>query len=130
MTADLSRRHINELFQKLDPDSGVLPPSSKLCSANLLDRADQGSKDTKADQNATAKTINLPEGAVNFNQGTLVGSFAKVAGLLDEAAAVPGTKGIMLTFDDFLVGLDKFGEKIQPLMKCRSKVGTNGSVTA
>lgn len=85
--------------------------------------ADQGSKDTKADQNATAKSINLPEGAVNFNQGTLIGSWAKVAGLLDEAAEIPGTKGIMLTFDDFLVGLDNFGEKIQPLMKCRSKVG-------
>lgn len=81
--------------------------------------ADQGSKDTKADANATAKTINLPEGAVNFNQGTLVGSYAKVAKLLDEAAEVPGTKGIMLTFDDFLVGMDKFGEKIQPLMKSR-----------
>ncbi|KUJ12410.1 putative pyrimidine monooxygenase ruta [Mollisia scopiformis] len=84
--------------------------------------ADQGSKDTKADANATAKSINLPEGAVNFNQGTLVGSFEKVARMLDEIAEMPGTKGIMLTFDDFLIGMDKFGEKIQPLMKCRSKV--------
>ncbi|KAE8453319.1 hypothetical protein EG329_011386 [Mollisiaceae sp. DMI_Dod_QoI] len=83
--------------------------------------ADQGSKDTKADSHATAKSINLPEGAVNFNQGTLVGSFEKVAGMLDEIAEMPGTKGIMLTFDDFLIGMDKFGEKIQPLMKCRSK---------
>ncbi|TVY73253.1 Pyrimidine monooxygenase RutA [Lachnellula suecica] len=89
--------------------------------------ADQGSKDTKADANATAKSINLPEGAVNFNQGTLIGSWAKVAGLLDEAAGVPGTKGIMLTFDDFLVGVDNFGEKIQPLMKCRSKIGAVAS---
>ncbi|TVY36584.1 Pyrimidine monooxygenase [Lachnellula subtilissima] len=85
--------------------------------------ADQGSKDTKADGSATAKAINLPEGAVNFNQGTLIGSYAKVAGLLDEAAGTPGTKGIMLTFDDFLIGLDNFGEKIQPLMKSRSKFG-------
>jgi pyrimidine oxygenase len=84
--------------------------------------ADQGSKDTKADPNATAKKIALPEGAVNLNQGTLVGSFAKVAGMLDEVAELPGTKGIMLSFDDFLIGMDKFGEKIQPLMKCRSKI--------
>ena len=60
--------------------------------------ADQGSKDTKADSSATAKSINLPEGAVNFNMGTLVGSYAKVAALLDELAEVPGTKGVMLTF--------------------------------
>lgn len=84
--------------------------------------ADQGSKDTKADANATAKSINLPEGAVNMNQGTLIGSFAQVAAMLDEIADIPGTKGIMLTFDDYLVGLDNFGEKIQPLMKSRADV--------
>jgi pyrimidine oxygenase len=55
--------------------------------------------------------------------GTLVGSYAKVAGLLDEIAEMPGMKGIMLTFDDFLIGMDKFGEKIQPLMKCRAHIG-------
>ncbi|RDW85521.1 putative pyrimidine monooxygenase RutA-3 [Coleophoma crateriformis] len=84
--------------------------------------ADQGNKDTKADSSATAKAINLPEGAVNFNTGTFVGSYEKVAKLLDEAAAVPGTKGIMLIFDDFLVGLDTFGEKIQPLMSSRKTI--------
>jgi pyrimidine oxygenase len=84
--------------------------------------ADQGGKDTNADANATAKAINLPEGAVNFNMGTLVGSYAKIAGMLDEIAQVPGTKGIMLTFDDFLIGLDQFGKHIQPLMKCRDHV--------
>jgi pyrimidine oxygenase len=57
---------------------------------------------------------------VNFNIGTFVGSYATVAALLDEAASIPGTKGIMLTFDDFLIGLDQFGQKIQPLMKCRA----------
>jgi pyrimidine oxygenase len=84
--------------------------------------ADQGGKDTQADANSTAKSINLPEGAVNFNMGTLVGGYEKVARMLDEIAGVPGCKGIMLTFDDFLVGLDKFGKKIQPLMQSRSKV--------
>jgi pyrimidine oxygenase len=85
--------------------------------------ADQGGKDTKMDDNATAKTINLPEGAVNFNMGTLIGSFEQVAKMLDDIAELPGTKGIMLTFDDFLEGLDKFGQKVQPLMKSRAKVG-------
>ncbi len=89
--------------------------------------ADQGKKDDKADANATAKSINLPEGAVNFNTGTLVGSYKKVAGMMDEIAAVPGTKGIMLTFDDFLIGIDQFGTRIQPLMKSRAHVRTNGT---
>ncbi|MBP1806282.1 pyrimidine utilization protein A [Rubellimicrobium aerolatum] len=82
--------------------------------------ADQGSKDTKADASSTAKHINLPEGAVNFNMGTLVGSYATIARMLDEIAAVEGVKGIMMTFDDFLVGLDAFGTRIQPLMDCRA----------
>jgi pyrimidine oxygenase len=81
--------------------------------------ADQGNKDVTADATSTAKSINLPAGAVNFNMGTLVGSYATVAKLLDEVATVPGTKGIMLTFDDFIVGMDKFGQRIQPLMECR-----------
>ncbi|MPQ99128.1 pyrimidine utilization protein A [Modestobacter sp. I12A-02628] len=82
--------------------------------------ADQASMDTSAGDGSTAKHITLPEGAVNFNMGTLVGSYASVARMLDEAAAVPGTKGIMLTFDDFLVGLEDFGTRIQPLMACRA----------
>jgi pyrimidine oxygenase len=43
-----------------------------------------------------------------------------VARLLDECATVPATKGIMLTFDDFLIGMEQFGQRIQPLMKCRA----------
>lgn len=84
--------------------------------------SNQSSKDVKADANATASKLQLPEGAVNMNMGTLVGSYGKVAGMLDEIAGVPGTKGIMLVFDDFVKGLDVFGEKIQPLMKTREGV--------
>ncbi|CAN8100017.1 unnamed protein product [Discula destructiva] len=77
----------------------------------------QGSQDKNADANATASK--LVEGTVNLSMGTLVGSFEKVAGMLDEAASIEGTKGLMLTFDDFVEGLEKFGQKIQPLMKSR-----------
>jgi pyrimidine oxygenase len=84
--------------------------------------ADQGAADKTADETSTARRINLPEGAVNFNMGTLVGSYAKVAAMLDEAATVAGTKGIMLVFDDFLAGMDAFGTRIQPLMACRRSV--------
>ena len=65
----------------------------------------QANADPNITEGSTAKAITLPEGAINFNMGTLVGSYATVARLLDEAATVPGTKGIMLTFDDFLIGL-------------------------
>ena len=81
--------------------------------------ADQGGKDTSAGAESTARHINLPEGAVNFNIGTFVGSYESVAKMLDEAAAIPGTKGIMLTFDDFLGGIDAFAEHVQPKMACR-----------
>ena len=40
--------------------------------------ADQGGKDATADASGTAARINLPEGAINFNMGTLVGSYASV----------------------------------------------------
>ena len=39
--------------------------------------------------------------------------------MLDEIATVPGCEGVLLTFDDFLKGMDDFGTKIQPLMKSR-----------
>jgi len=81
----------------------------------------EGSADTSAGENSTAKSINLPEGAVNFNMGTIVGSYASVARMLDEAASVPGVKGIMMTFDDFVLGMDQFGQHIQPLMESRAE---------
>jgi pyrimidine oxygenase len=43
---------------------------------------------------------------------------------LDEAAEMPGVKGIMLTFDDFLAGMDDYGTRIQPLMRCRKPMPT------
>jgi pyrimidine oxygenase len=83
--------------------------------------ADQGAADKTAAEGSTARHINLPAGAVNFNMGTLVGSYAQIAAMLDEAATIEGTKGIMLVFDDFLLGMDAFGTRIQPLMACRAK---------
>ncbi len=61
-----------------------------------------------------------PTSAVNINMGTLVGSYASVARMLDEVASVPGAEGVLLTFDDFLSGIETFGERIQPLMQCRA----------
>jgi pyrimidine oxygenase len=54
------------------------------------------------------------------NQGVFVGSYASVARMLDEMATVPGVRGVMLTFDDFVVGMEQFGTRILPLMRCRT----------
>ncbi|MEV7000380.1 pyrimidine utilization protein A [Streptomyces sp. NPDC093982] len=87
--------------------------------AALAYMAGESASDTTADDSSTARTIVLPEGAVNLNMGTLVGSYEAVAGMLDQIAEVDGTKGIMLVFDDFLAGIEDFGTRIQPLLKCR-----------
>ena len=54
--------------------------------------------------------------------GALVGSYHRIAELLDAYATVPGVHGVMLTFDDFIEGMDKFGQHIQPLMTTRQHV--------
>ena len=79
----------------------------------------QTGADTAADAQSTARTMGNAERGVNFNMGTLIGSYANVARMLDAVATVPGTKGIMLTFDDFVIGMEQFGQRIQPLMNSR-----------
>ncbi len=90
----------------------------------------QAGADPNATEGSTAKAIAMPEGAINFNMGTLVGSYASVARMLDEVASVPGTKGIMLTFDDFLIGMEQFGQRVQPLMQTRRAVPAASSSLA
>lgn len=80
--------------------------------------AEQGAKD-KVNQDTNVRQLAAPEGAVNINMGTLVGSYASVARMLDEMAQVPNTGGVLLTFDDFVQGVEDFGTRIQPLMKSR-----------
>lgn len=81
---------------------------------------EQGAADKGADSNI--RQMADPTSAVNINMGTLVGSWASVARMLDEVASVPGTQGVMLTFDDFVQGVETFGEQIQPLMESRRHV--------
>jgi hypothetical protein len=42
--------------------------------------------------------------------------------LLPMPSAHPGLRGVMLTFDDFIIGMEQFGTRIQPLMKSRAHV--------
>ena len=54
------------------------------------------------------------------NSGVLIGSYASIAAMLDEMGEVDGVRGIMLSFDDFIIGIEQFGRRIQPLMRTRS----------
>lgn len=93
-------------------------------------QAGEASADTAADDSSTARTISLPEGAVNFNMGTLVGSYETVARMLDELAGLPGVEGVMLTFDDFVQGVEDFGTRIQPLMRSRNRIPAQAGAPA
>ena len=50
-----------------------------------------------------------PVSMVNFTMGTLVGSYASVARMMDEMESIPGLKGALLTFDDFVEGMEMLG---------------------
>ncbi|MBJ7415885.1 MAG: pyrimidine utilization protein A [Niveispirillum sp.] len=82
----------------------------------------QGAADTKSGSDTNVRQMADPVSAVNINMGTLVGSYETVARMLDEVPTVPGTGGVLLTFDDFVKGVEDFGTRIQPLMKCRQHI--------
>jgi len=79
----------------------------------------QSQQDKRSGSDTNVRQMADPTSAVNINMGTLVGSYSNVAKMLDEVASVDGTQGVLLTFDDFLQGIEAFGERIQPLMKSR-----------
>ena len=82
----------------------------------------QGGKDTKSGTDTNIHQMASSVSPVNINMGTLVGSFEHVAQMLDEIGEIQGTEGILLTFDDFVQGVEDFGQRIQPLMKCREHI--------
>ena len=104
--------------------------TDRVALANLSGEA---GADQTASASSTAKSLvkgdvdmaslaPLPDGAVNMNFGTLVGSYESVARMLDEASLVPGTAGVMMIFDDWMRSMDNFGRHVQPLMKSRASV--------
>ncbi len=84
----------------------------------------QAGVDKSSGADTNVRQMAQAESAVNINMGTLVGSYASVAAMLDEVAAVPGCGGVLLTFDDFVAGIEAFGRRIQPLMMSRRHVET------
>jgi pyrimidine oxygenase len=82
----------------------------------------QSAMDKNASKESTAAMLQVAEKAALASPlQTLCGSYATVAAALDEIAEIPGVAGVMLAFDDFLVGMEQFGQHIQPLMKSRDQ---------
>jgi pyrimidine oxygenase len=78
----------------------------------------QAAADKYAANNSTAGRIRRREPLPNSGS-RLIGSYASVARMLDEMAEIDGLAGVMLTFDDFIIGVEQFGQRIQPLMRSR-----------
>ena len=81
----------------------------------------QAAADVKAEAHSTVGRM-VRSDRVPTNMLRLIGSYATVARQLDALAETPGLQGVMLTFDDFLVGMEQFGTRIQPLMRSRRHV--------
>lgn len=89
-------------------------------------RETQSSLDPNKDPNATAQRWRRSnEQHPNTGHGVMIGSYAKVAALLDEIGGIDGVGGVMLTFDDFVPGIIAFGEHIQPLMRSRAHLSVS-----
>lgn len=82
-------------------------------------RDSQAAADVKAEAHSTVGRM-VRSDRVPTNMLRLIGSYETVAGLLDELAEIPGLRGVMMTFDDYLLGMEQFGTRIQPLMKSRA----------
>src|SRR6201996_5168724 len=84
----------------------------------------QSGVDKSSGNDTNVRQMADPTSAVNINMGTLIGSYANVARMLDEIDTVPGAEGVLLTFDDFVKGIEAFGTRIQPLMTSRRHLAT------
>ncbi|MFB2579994.1 LLM class flavin-dependent oxidoreductase [Herbiconiux sp. P15] len=75
------------------------------------------SNDTSTDGSSAAVAASHRADVSPFYGGrALVGSPQTVADHLNAIAAVPGTAGVMLTFDDFVEGIERFGTEVMPLL--------------
>ena len=84
-------------------------------------RDGQAAADVKAEAHSTVGRM-IRSDRVPTNMLRLIGSYETVARQLDELAEIPGLRGVMLTFDDYLIGMEQFGTRIQPLMQSRAHV--------
>ncbi|MBR0655928.1 pyrimidine utilization protein A [Plastoroseomonas arctica] len=81
----------------------------------------QAAADVKAEAHSTVGRM-VRSDRVPTNMLRLIGSYETIATHMDMLAETPGLRGVMLTFDDYLIGMEQFGTRIQPLMKSRQHV--------
>lgn len=74
------------------------------------------SGDTSTDE-ASTKNIMLGSDAFMFTIGRITGDAKTVAERLRALSEVHGVSGMMLTFQDYLTDLDRFGKEVVPLLK-------------
>ncbi|WP_198374264.1 pyrimidine utilization protein A [Neoroseomonas rubea] len=84
-------------------------------------RDGQAAADVKAEAHSTVGRM-VRSDRVPTNMLRLIGSYETIARQMDELSAIPGLAGVMLTFDDYLVGMEQFGTRIMPLMTSRLPV--------
>jgi pyrimidine oxygenase len=93
-----------------------LAPTSRRLPADASRRRHKRRPDSNINR-FKAEGATLPANMVSF-----IGAYADVAAMLDTMAQIDGVHGVMLVFDDYIEGIEKFGKFIQPLMKSRAGI--------
>ena len=65
-------------------------------------------------QGTSARMVEMTPHAVH--DGAIVGSPETVAAFFRTLEGVEGTGGVMLMFDDFVEGIERFGKEVMPLL--------------
>lgn len=72
--------------------------------------------DSAGTSSKTAAARLEAQSVVSVTGGLIAGSPATVAAMLNKTARVEGTSGILMSFDDYHEGLDRFGQEVIPLL--------------
>jgi pyrimidine oxygenase len=88
----------------------------------LARRASQAGADTSAGADSNINRFKAEGATLPANMVSFIGAYADVAAMLDTMAQIDGVHGVMLVFDDYIEGIEKFGKFIQPLMKSRAGI--------
>ena len=87
-------------------------------------RDTQASDDPSTDPMAQPNKCRvMGDQALPTSHGVRVGSYSSIARMLDEMLSVLSVEGVMMTFDDFVIGMEAFGTRILPLLRCRQAAG-------
>lgn len=86
----------------------------------LARRESQAGADTRAGADSNINRFKAEGAVLPASMVSFIGSYADVANGLDALADIPGVRGVMLVFDDYLEGIETFGRFVQPLMRSRA----------